>query len=199
MSVTEFVWWMDGHFYFWSFDKTGQSRMSREECERWGLPVLTVSAPYQVKKCNPLKLHSWSTHIYTTLRDWQKARGFDPTTSDWARDMGLPEVEILSDLGRFKESCIGSGSTPSFLMETGLLEHNIFPCDEAPWTWMSTTSAIGAFAFWLTGKYHLFWLHNGRRLQKHSVSYTDAANKQGLRGTTVHSVLHMAKRIQAYN
>ncbi|KAI3616933.1 hypothetical protein WG66_004164 [Moniliophthora roreri] len=103
MSVTEFVWWMDGHFYFWSFDKTGQSRMSREECERWGLPVLTVSALFEVKKCNLLELHSWSTHIYTTLRDWQKARGFDPTTSDWARDMGLPEVEILSDLGRFKE------------------------------------------------------------------------------------------------
>ncbi|ESK87962.1 hypothetical protein Moror_10876 [Moniliophthora roreri MCA 2997] len=84
MSIFELVSWMNGHFYFWSFDKTGQSQMSEEEC---------IS----------VRLRLWPAHIYPALRDWQKARGFDPTTSDWARYMGSPEFEILSDLGRFKE------------------------------------------------------------------------------------------------
>uniref|UniRef100_A0A0W0FYC1 Uncharacterized protein n=1 Tax=Moniliophthora roreri TaxID=221103 RepID=A0A0W0FYC1_MONRR len=98
MSVSEYVSWVDGHFYFWSFDPTGQSRMSEEECERWGLPVLTVST-----WLNSVELYSWSIHVYTALRDWQKARGFDPATSDWARHMHCPEFEILSNLSRVRE------------------------------------------------------------------------------------------------
>ncbi|KAI3603639.1 hypothetical protein WG66_006045 [Moniliophthora roreri] len=89
MSISELVSWMDGDFYFWSFDETGQSRMLKEECEKWGLPVLTVST------YDPVWLHSWPAHVYTALRDWQKARGFDPATSDWARQMGYPELEIV--------------------------------------------------------------------------------------------------------
>ncbi|ESK87965.1 hypothetical protein Moror_10879 [Moniliophthora roreri MCA 2997] len=97
MSISELVSWMDGHFYFWSFGRTGQSRMSEEECERWGLPVLTLFTSSSVW------LYSWPAHVYTALRDWQMARGFDPATFDWARHMSYPEFEILSDLGQFKE------------------------------------------------------------------------------------------------
>ncbi|EEB91531.1 hypothetical protein MPER_10091 [Moniliophthora perniciosa FA553] len=68
---------------------SGQSRMSEVECERWELPVLTLSIP------NGVWLYSWPTYVYTGLRDWQKARGFHPTTSDWARHMGFPEWEIV--------------------------------------------------------------------------------------------------------
>uniref|UniRef100_A0A0W0GBT8 Uncharacterized protein n=1 Tax=Moniliophthora roreri TaxID=221103 RepID=A0A0W0GBT8_MONRR len=89
ISVSELVSWIEGQPYFWSFDETGQSRMSEEECERWGLPILTLSTPYTVR------LYTWSNYIYTTLRDWQKARGFDPATSDWARELGYPEWEIV--------------------------------------------------------------------------------------------------------
>ncbi|ESK87834.1 hypothetical protein Moror_15327 [Moniliophthora roreri MCA 2997] len=89
MSVSECVSWIEGHFCFWSFDEIGQSRMSEEECERWGLPVLTASTYDTV--CP----RSWFTYVYTTLQDWQKARGFDPATSDWARHMGDPELEIV--------------------------------------------------------------------------------------------------------
>ncbi|ESK81025.1 hypothetical protein Moror_16281 [Moniliophthora roreri MCA 2997] len=88
MSVLELVSWIEGRPCFWSFDETGQSRMSEEECERWGLPVPTLSK-------DSVRLPSWPTHVYTALRDWQKARGFDPTTSDWARHMGFPEWEIV--------------------------------------------------------------------------------------------------------
>ncbi|ESK83960.1 hypothetical protein Moror_7506, partial [Moniliophthora roreri MCA 2997] len=92
ISVSEFVSWIEGQPYFWSFDETGQSRMSEEECERWGLPVLTTSTEWSD---DSVWLCSWSTCIYTTLRDWQKGRGFNPATSDWAREQGYPEWEIV--------------------------------------------------------------------------------------------------------
>ncbi|ESK87082.1 hypothetical protein Moror_11923 [Moniliophthora roreri MCA 2997] len=92
ISVLGLASWIEGQLYFWSFDETGQSRMSEEECERWRLPVLTAST-HQVESF--VQLLSWSTHVYTTLRDWQKARGFDPATSDWARELGYPEWEIV--------------------------------------------------------------------------------------------------------
>ncbi|ESK82963.1 hypothetical protein Moror_11804 [Moniliophthora roreri MCA 2997] len=89
--ISELVSWTERPCYFWSFDETGQSQMSEEECEQWGLPVLTfnIGHPSQVQ------LFSWPTHVYIGLQDWQGARGFDPTTSDWARSMGYPEWEII--------------------------------------------------------------------------------------------------------
>ncbi|EEB89457.1 hypothetical protein MPER_12440, partial [Moniliophthora perniciosa FA553] len=41
-SISELVPWRRQP-YFWSFDETGQSEMEEEECERWGVPVLTPS------------------------------------------------------------------------------------------------------------------------------------------------------------
>uniref|UniRef100_A0A0W0GDC5 Uncharacterized protein n=1 Tax=Moniliophthora roreri TaxID=221103 RepID=A0A0W0GDC5_MONRR len=93
-TLSELVSWMERPRYFWSFDKTGQSRLSEEECELWGLPVLGIDTEY-------VTLSSWPTHIYTVLQDWQKARGFDPTTSDWARSRGHPELEIVGTEDRF--------------------------------------------------------------------------------------------------
>uniref|UniRef100_A0A0W0FFL4 Uncharacterized protein n=1 Tax=Moniliophthora roreri TaxID=221103 RepID=A0A0W0FFL4_MONRR len=88
-TVLELVSWMEGISYFWSFNETGQSQMSEEECEQWGLPVLTFNTGYP-------RLRSWPTHVYTALQDWQKAQGFNPTTSEWAQSMGYPEFEIIS-------------------------------------------------------------------------------------------------------
>ncbi|EEB89796.1 hypothetical protein MPER_12073 [Moniliophthora perniciosa FA553] len=99
MSVSELALWVDGQLYFWSFDKTGQSRMSEEECERRGLPVLTLVIRYPGYVWPRL----WPIYVYNTLRDWQKARGFNPATSDWARHMGYPEWEIMGDSGRFDQ------------------------------------------------------------------------------------------------
>uniref|UniRef100_A0A0W0GBV2 Uncharacterized protein n=1 Tax=Moniliophthora roreri TaxID=221103 RepID=A0A0W0GBV2_MONRR len=89
MTVSGLVSWIEGRPYFWSFDETGQSRMSEEECDGWGLPMLMLSTRYNAR------LRSWPTYVYTGLRDWQKARGFDPATSDWARELGYPEWEIV--------------------------------------------------------------------------------------------------------
>ncbi|ESK86053.1 hypothetical protein Moror_9389 [Moniliophthora roreri MCA 2997] len=97
MSVSELVSWMEGQPYFWSLDETGQSPMSEEECARWGIPVLTLSTQGYVW------LLSWPVHIYTAIRDWQNARGFDPATSAWAQSKHYPEFEILGDSGRSKD------------------------------------------------------------------------------------------------
>ncbi|ESK81324.1 hypothetical protein Moror_12109 [Moniliophthora roreri MCA 2997] len=96
-TLSELVSWMERPRYFWSFDETGQSRLSEEECERWSLPVLVPNTGY----LDQVELYSWPTHVYTALRDWQKARGFDPTTSDWARSRGHPEWESIGTEDRF--------------------------------------------------------------------------------------------------
>uniref|UniRef100_A0A0W0EWR1 Uncharacterized protein n=1 Tax=Moniliophthora roreri TaxID=221103 RepID=A0A0W0EWR1_MONRR len=91
-TISELVTWMNGQPYFWSFDETGRCEMSEEECERWGLPVLTCTTLW---KDEFVTLWSWPTSTYTALRNWQEARGFDPTTSDWAQQLGYPEFEII--------------------------------------------------------------------------------------------------------
>ncbi|KAK7021077.1 hypothetical protein VNI00_017523 [Paramarasmius palmivorus] len=72
---------------FWSLDEIGESKVSEDECYRWDLPVVSASYDPQYK--------SWSKGDYTALEEWQVARGFDPKTSDWARSMGYPEMEVI--------------------------------------------------------------------------------------------------------
>ncbi|KAK1219191.1 hypothetical protein PQX77_018101 [Marasmius sp. AFHP31] len=43
----------------------------------------------------PLGPDYWKAEIYDLVRQWQVAKGFDPTTTDFARSMGHPIVEIL--------------------------------------------------------------------------------------------------------
>ncbi|KAI3604635.1 hypothetical protein WG66_008724 [Moniliophthora roreri] len=100
MTISEFMSWGKRRPYFWSLDETGQCEMSEEECKRSGLPLLTCPARWEDSS---VQLRSWPTSTYTAFRDWQKARGFDPTTSDWARELGYPVLEIIGDQGRFEE------------------------------------------------------------------------------------------------
>uniref|UniRef100_A0A0W0F003 Uncharacterized protein n=1 Tax=Moniliophthora roreri TaxID=221103 RepID=A0A0W0F003_MONRR len=94
-TISEFISWTDG--YFWSFDETGQSQMSEEECRWWKVPVITFDPRHSIQ----VRPHSWPTHVYIALQDWQKARGFDSTTSDWAQSMGCLELEIVGTEGHF--------------------------------------------------------------------------------------------------
>ncbi|KAI3616727.1 hypothetical protein WG66_011378 [Moniliophthora roreri] len=99
MTISELISWVDGRILSWSFDEDGRSRIPEEEWARWGIPILT---PY-ADSC--ILLYSWPTHIYSALRNWQIARGFDPSTADWVRECGYPEYEIIGAKkdGRFKE------------------------------------------------------------------------------------------------
>ncbi|EEB92537.1 hypothetical protein MPER_08938 [Moniliophthora perniciosa FA553] len=102
MTVSELIHSASGHTHFWSFDENGQSKIPREEWTRWYLPALIPRTAYGTST----RLCTWPTHIYTALRDWQIARGFAPSTSDWARSMGYPEFEVIGagkKKGRFEE------------------------------------------------------------------------------------------------
>ncbi|EEB89314.1 hypothetical protein MPER_12602 [Moniliophthora perniciosa FA553] len=89
MTISELISWVDGHTHFWSFDEDGQSRIPEKEWKRWGIPILTTGVDYGIF------MYSWPTHIYAALREWQIARGLDPSTVDWTRECGIPEFEII--------------------------------------------------------------------------------------------------------
>ncbi|KAK7026077.1 hypothetical protein VNI00_015723, partial [Paramarasmius palmivorus] len=91
-SISELISWEKEHTqtYFWSLDENGQSEMSEEECGQWGIPVLEKSIDWRF-----MGLRSCPTNVYTGLRKWQVARGFDPSTANWAQSLGYPELEII--------------------------------------------------------------------------------------------------------
>ena len=66
-------------------------------CHYLGLPValeLKVSS----------RAYSWSNDAHRRMRDYQVARGFDPTTIDFAQSLGYPAYKLIeNDSDRFEE------------------------------------------------------------------------------------------------
>ncbi|KAJ8079959.1 hypothetical protein PM082_016784 [Marasmius tenuissimus] len=82
--------------YYWSLDPNGDSVMPETQRVALGLPLY-----YQ--NVIPLELGQWKAEVYDLVRQWQEAKGFDPATTDFARSMGYPIVEILpQDDDRFE-------------------------------------------------------------------------------------------------
>ncbi|KAG7097613.1 hypothetical protein E1B28_004947 [Marasmius oreades] len=83
----------------WSFDENGQTPISRHRYMSFGLPTelrvdyLIAIPPY------------WPKETYKSTHKWQIARGFDPTTTDFARYLDYPIYEVLleSEAGQFEE------------------------------------------------------------------------------------------------
>ncbi|KAL0564894.1 hypothetical protein V5O48_017143, partial [Marasmius crinis-equi] len=71
---------------FWSFDSDGQIPISNDLCRYFGLPVQLLL------ECGEF---SWETSTYQRIRDYQIARGFDPTTIDFARHNKYPVYDIV--------------------------------------------------------------------------------------------------------
>jgi hypothetical protein len=92
MTVSGIKSWEENRTHFWSLDENGRSEMTEEECRRWGVPELDANGWYYDRD-----MYTWPSHVYPAIRNWQVARGFDPTTADFARSLGLPEWEILID------------------------------------------------------------------------------------------------------
>ncbi|KAK1219299.1 hypothetical protein PQX77_017988 [Marasmius sp. AFHP31] len=84
--------------HFWSFDEDGQSPLSHNLCLDFGLP--TTFDTYQVSES-----YSWSNDAYDSLRQYQLLRGFDPSTTDFARSLGYDKniYQTLSDSDRFAQ------------------------------------------------------------------------------------------------
>ncbi|KAL0058676.1 hypothetical protein AAF712_014637 [Marasmius tenuissimus] len=95
--------------HHWSFHEDGQPQISPELCWDLGLPIQLDFDDWG------LKSHSWSTSNYQLIHQYQLLRGFDPTTTDFARHLGYNKniFQPLNDDDRFREVDKG---TPKLLL-----------------------------------------------------------------------------------
>ncbi|KAJ7153839.1 hypothetical protein C8R46DRAFT_472586 [Mycena filopes] len=77
--------WPDTPAY-WSLDASGVDRLSTEEATRLGFPPLELSTKVVGQY--------WPTSVYTGLRQFHRAKGFDPDSQDVARHLGLPLYQL---------------------------------------------------------------------------------------------------------
>ncbi|KAK1219627.1 hypothetical protein PQX77_017639 [Marasmius sp. AFHP31] len=68
--------------HFWSLHADGEKPLSSEICDDFGLPT---TLKY---KNNGYESISWSTKIYRLMDEYQRLRGFDPKTMDFAQYLG---------------------------------------------------------------------------------------------------------------
>ncbi|KAJ8079976.1 hypothetical protein PM082_016802 [Marasmius tenuissimus] len=85
--------------YYWSLDPTGDSVMP--ETQRVALRL-----PSFYQSIHPLEPTHWTVEVYDLVRQWQEAQGFDPTTTDFARSLCYPILEILPQNGSRLEDCV---------------------------------------------------------------------------------------------
>jgi hypothetical protein len=84
--------WLNSQVFFWSYDENGATQISEYTRRCLGLPKLTLK-PH-------VFLHSWSKYVYDAIHTWQVARGFDPTTSDFARSLGYSILHPVSPVNK---------------------------------------------------------------------------------------------------
>ncbi|KAL0564392.1 hypothetical protein V5O48_017655 [Marasmius crinis-equi] len=87
-STPDFETWSKSqNLYYWSRDPDGDTAMSDEQRVSLGLPRFIPTVNHDC--C------TWPVEVYDFMRQWQEAKGFDPTTTDFARSMGFPILEII--------------------------------------------------------------------------------------------------------
>ncbi|KAK1216648.1 hypothetical protein PQX77_020716 [Marasmius sp. AFHP31] len=107
--------------HFWSSDENGHSPLSEDLCRIFGLPTTFSIGQFS-------QSYSWSNDAYNSLRQYQLLRGFDPSTTDFARSLGYDEniYQTLSDSDRFaqvsKEPALKDGASMSTAQISGLEE-----------------------------------------------------------------------------
>ncbi|KAK1225546.1 hypothetical protein PQX77_011516 [Marasmius sp. AFHP31] len=70
--------------HFWSFHEDGRHPLSTEVCNNLGLPIVL-----QFRKS--FLSRSWSTKHFKLIHRYQLLRGFDPTTTNFARHLGYSD------------------------------------------------------------------------------------------------------------
>ncbi|KAF9257159.1 hypothetical protein L218DRAFT_936087 [Marasmius fiardii PR-910] len=82
--------WKSGkHLYYWSTDPDGQSIMPESQRLSLRLPSFIPDAW--------VTWYTWTSDIYDTIWAWQEMKGFDPTTTDFARSLGYPVMEVVDE------------------------------------------------------------------------------------------------------
>ncbi|KAG7097918.1 hypothetical protein E1B28_005229 [Marasmius oreades] len=92
----------------WSYDENGEIPIPRHQCKDLGLPT-ELSTKHVSRRTR--RTHRWPSKTYKYIHKWQIARGFDPTTTDFARYLEYPIYEVRpSESGRFEELCAADAS-----------------------------------------------------------------------------------------
>ncbi|KAJ7706580.1 hypothetical protein B0H16DRAFT_1901600 [Mycena metata] len=75
---------------YWSPDPSGVDRLSTEEATQLGFPSFQLTT----------RVHgdSWDAGVYTGLRQFHRAKGFDPDSQDVARHLGYPLYELSREV-----------------------------------------------------------------------------------------------------
>ncbi|KAK1230276.1 hypothetical protein PQX77_006639 [Marasmius sp. AFHP31] len=99
--------------HHWSFHEDGHSHISPGSCLDLGLPVNLCF----IRSCYS---QSWPTNSYKSLHQYQIARGFEPTTADFAKHLGYSHIfQPLDDVDRFdnvhEDQIIACPDTPTTL------------------------------------------------------------------------------------
>ncbi|KAJ7017337.1 hypothetical protein C8F04DRAFT_920109, partial [Mycena alexandri] len=71
---------------YWSLDPSGANRLSTEEATRRGFPAIRLTTK--------VFGHYWDTSVYAGLRQFHRAKGFDPDSQDIALHLGLPLFQL---------------------------------------------------------------------------------------------------------
>ncbi|KAG7087998.1 hypothetical protein E1B28_012037 [Marasmius oreades] len=79
------TWILGKDLYYWSSDPDGKMVMPENQRVSLGLPSFIPDASGSYR--------SWSAETYDLMRAWQEAKGFDPSTTDFARSSGHPIME----------------------------------------------------------------------------------------------------------
>ncbi|KAJ7168863.1 hypothetical protein C8R46DRAFT_241131 [Mycena filopes] len=88
VGVSSFKW-PDSPAY-WSLDPAGVERLSMEEATQLGFPRFELATE--------IKGRSWDTSVYAGLRQFHRAKGFDPESQDVARHLGHPLFHLLTEV-----------------------------------------------------------------------------------------------------
>ncbi|KAJ7033914.1 hypothetical protein C8F04DRAFT_1395766 [Mycena alexandri] len=75
---------------YWSLDPSGVRRLSTEEATRLRFPSFQLTTRVHE--------YSWDTSVYAGLRQFHKAKGFDPDSQDVARHLGCPLYQLSRDM-----------------------------------------------------------------------------------------------------
>ncbi|KAG7097718.1 hypothetical protein E1B28_005041 [Marasmius oreades] len=92
----------------WSYDEDGETPIPHHLCKYLGLPTELGQTQTRLEY-PPSKTYRWPSKMYETIHKWQTARGFDPTTTDFAQYLGYSIYEV--QLARFEE--LGAGPSES--------------------------------------------------------------------------------------
>ncbi|KAJ6555792.1 hypothetical protein B0H19DRAFT_1376833 [Mycena capillaripes] len=107
-------WWPECPAY-WSLDPLGNERLTAEEATELGFPSLRLHTS--------IGGMSWDASVYAGLRQFHKAKGFDPDRQDVARYLGQPLYQLSSEVDvpfahvDDEESCAEDDDQDEFSMD----------------------------------------------------------------------------------